>query len=167
MMRKIILGLAGMGLALCAFGCTGAPAGTEVLQVGSASLDYPATWVQSDMTQGALLGVEGSSAKVVSPQNGSGGFVAVSDLSKSGMTIGDYQRTLQGSFVGTVSETTVDGHEGLKLSQNADGFDYTAYLVAGEDGETLAAAMVAEIPDGASPEVESQFNGIVDSFNMK
>ena len=167
MMRKIAIGLAGIGLALCAFGCTGTPAGMQMLQVGSASLDYPSTWVQSDMTQGTLLGLDGSSAKIVSPQNGEGGFVAISDLSKSGMTIDEYQQSLQGSFDGTVSETTLDGRDGLKLVQDTDGADYTAYVVAGEDGQTLTAALVAEIPTDASAEVEGQFNQIVESFNLK
>lgn len=165
MMRKMAIGLMGVGVALCTFGCTGVPAGMEMLQVGSASVDYPSTWTQSDMTQGALLGIEGSSAKVVSPRDG--GFVAVSDISKSGLTIDEYQQTLQGSFGGTVSETTLDGHEGLKLTQDTDNADYTVYVVAGDDGETLTAALVAEVPDSASSEVESQFNAVVDSFNLR
>ncbi|MCI8367639.1 MAG: hypothetical protein HFJ66_08625 [Eggerthellaceae bacterium] len=170
MLRKLALVVAGAAMALCIFGCSGTPGtpvGTQMLQVGSASVDYPATWKQSDMTQGTLLGIDGSSAKLVTPENGSGGFVAVSDLSKSGLTLEEFQESLQGTFDGTVNETTVEGRDGLKLTQDTDNADYTAYVVAGEDGETLSAALVAELPDNSSDEVESQFNEIVESFNLK
>ena len=47
MLRKLALVVAGAAMALCIFGCSGTPGtpvGTQMLQVGSASVDYPDTW---------------------------------------------------------------------------------------------------------------------------